>query len=112
MVFPGYIQTYFVPSRLRKLAQSGATVMANVWPEDCAKECVTRSGCRSFDYGRNNMECRLNTLDSSNGLVPADDLDPFDYYERGSRFVWGVCLFVGLLGCLFVVLVVVVVFVP
>ncbi|XP_022109148.1 macrophage mannose receptor 1-like [Acanthaster planci] len=77
-----YIQTYFIPSRLRKLAQTDATVLNNIWPEECAKECVKRSLCRSFDYGRNNMECRLNTLDSANGLFPTDDFDPFDYYER------------------------------
>ncbi|XP_038078467.1 macrophage mannose receptor 1-like [Patiria miniata] len=77
-----YIQTYFIPSRLRKLAQSDATVLNNIWPEDCAAACVQRSTCRSFDYGRNNMECRLNTRDSANGLIPTDDFDPFDYYER------------------------------
>ncbi|XP_033624642.1 macrophage mannose receptor 1-like [Asterias rubens] len=77
-----YIQTYFIPSRLRKLDQTNAVVIPSVWPEDCAMACIKSPNCMSFDYGRINMECRLNTQVSSGGLVPTDNLDPFDYYER------------------------------
>ena len=89
IVFPlfekDYIQTYFIPSRLRKLDQTNAVVIPSVWPEDCAMACIKSPNCMSFDYGRINMECRLNTQVSSGGLVPTDNLDPFDYYERGNK---------------------------
>ena len=56
--------------------------LTDVYPEDCAKQCVEYTGfkCLSFDYDKTKMECDLS--DSSKDIVGSVVSDPnFDYYQ-------------------------------
>ena len=81
-----YLSKNFYVYTLSKIDGYDKVILSDMWPQDCAKECVASTGftCRSFDYDRIKRECYLSDINKDTvGLVPTLDTYPFDYYERG-----------------------------
>ena len=71
--------------------------LEDVTVDDCKEKCSADNLCKSFDYGKENLICRLSTKNSQDGDVifgtnnMADtemaekvDWSAYDYYEKVS----------------------------